>query len=42
MQLWVSVVGKANSQFNGAVNLMMFDDHASIMRDIETAIASEK
>jgi hypothetical protein len=42
MDLWQSVVGKVTTQLTGAANLMMFDDHERIMRDIEAAIASGK
>ena len=41
-RLWTSVLGKATSDITGAVNLMMFDDRAAIMREIEAIVARVK
>jgi hypothetical protein len=42
MDLWSSVVGKATTQLDGAINLMIFDDRENILREIEAAIAGAK
>lgn len=40
--LWRTVVGKAGSAIDGAINLMMFDDREAIVRDMMQAIATVK
>jgi len=42
MQLWGGVVGKAVVQLQGAINLMIFDDHEAIAREIAAAIGEQK
>ena len=42
MNLWSSVVDKATTRLEGAINLMMFDDQAAILCEIEAALASVK
>ena len=41
-RLWSSVVGKADVQIDGAMNLILFDDRAGILRDIAAAVATVK
>jgi hypothetical protein len=40
--VWMSVIGKATTAFDGAMNLMLFDDRDAIMRDIAQAAATVK
>ena len=40
MSLWNSVVGKASTRIEGAVNLAVFDDREVILKEIAAAVDS--
>jgi hypothetical protein len=41
-KLWMGVIGKAEVAIEGAMNLLLFDDRAAILKDIAAAVATVK